>query len=70
MNRNRLTRRRFAQSGMAAAALAATRSALAAPSGPIEKPRLTVGIALDAASFSRSMWQRRAPGSRRASMSS
>src|ERR1700731_596959 len=45
-----LTRRRFTQA--AAAALALTgRSALAAPLGPLEKPRLTMGIALDAASF-------------------
>ena len=48
----RLTRRRFAQSGIAAAALAALRrGARAAPAGPLEKPRLTLGIALDAASF-------------------
>jgi ABC-type nitrate/sulfonate/bicarbonate transport system substrate-binding protein len=53
MNRPRLlTRRRFAQVGLAAVALAgARRRALAAASGPIEKPRLTLGIALDAASF-------------------
>jgi NitT/TauT family transport system substrate-binding protein len=50
--RHRLTRRRFAQAG-AAAALAGLerRHALAAPLGPIEQPRLTLGIPLDAASF-------------------
>jgi ABC-type nitrate/sulfonate/bicarbonate transport system substrate-binding protein len=53
MSRPRLiTRRRFAQAGIAATALAGLRRrALAASSGPIEKPRLTLGIALDAASF-------------------
>jgi ABC-type nitrate/sulfonate/bicarbonate transport system substrate-binding protein len=50
--RHRLTRRRFAQTGAAAAAWAGLgRRALAAPLGPIEKPRLTLGIPLDAASF-------------------
>jgi ABC-type nitrate/sulfonate/bicarbonate transport system substrate-binding protein len=50
--RPRLTRRNFAQAGAAAAALAGLRGhALAAPLGPIEKPRLTLGIPLDAASF-------------------
>jgi NitT/TauT family transport system substrate-binding protein len=51
--RPRLTRRRFAQAATAAtAALAGLgRLALAAPLGPIEKPRLTLGIPLDAASF-------------------
>ena len=48
----RLTRRRFAQGGAAAAAFAGLeRHALAAALGPIEKPRLTLGIPLDAASF-------------------
>ncbi len=50
--RPRLTRRRFAQAGTAAAALVGLRRhALAAPSGPLEQPRLTLGIPLDAASF-------------------
>jgi len=48
----RPTRRRFAQAAAAAAALAGLpRHALAAPLGPIEKPHLTLGIPLDAASF-------------------
>src|SRR5260221_7246847 len=48
----RLTRRHFAQAGAAAAALAGLgRHAFAAAPGPIEKPRLTLGIPLDAASF-------------------
>jgi ABC-type nitrate/sulfonate/bicarbonate transport system substrate-binding protein len=48
----RLTRRRFAQGGAAMAALAGLgRRASAAALGPIEKPRLTLGIPLDAASF-------------------
>jgi len=52
MDRPRLTRRRFAQAGAAAAAIAGIgRRARAAPLGPIEKPRLTLGIPLDAASF-------------------
>ena len=52
MDRPRLTRRRFAQAGAAAAAIAGIgRRARAAPPGPIEKPRLTLGIPLDAASF-------------------
>jgi NitT/TauT family transport system substrate-binding protein len=52
MDRPRLTRRRFAQAGAAAAAVAAIgRRVRAAPLGPIEKPRLTLGIPLDAASF-------------------
>ena len=52
MDRSRLTRRRFAQAGAAAAAVAGIgRRARAAPLGPIEKPRLTLGIPLDAASF-------------------
>jgi NitT/TauT family transport system substrate-binding protein len=47
-----LTRRRFALAGGAAAALAGLRRhASAAPLGPIEKPRLTLGIPADAASF-------------------
>ena len=50
--RPRLTRRRFTQDGAAAAALAGLeRHALAAPLGPLEQPRLTLGIPLDAASF-------------------
>src|SRR5260370_7267039 len=51
--RPRLTRRRFAQAGAAAAAAFAglSRRALAATLGPLEKPRLTLGIPLDAASF-------------------
>jgi NitT/TauT family transport system substrate-binding protein len=52
MDRPRLTRRRFAQAGAAAAAVAGIgRRARAAPLGPLEKPRLTLGIPLDAASF-------------------
>jgi NitT/TauT family transport system substrate-binding protein len=52
MDRPRLTRRRFAQAGAAAAAVAGIgRRARAAPPGPLEKPRLTLGIPLDAASF-------------------
>jgi ABC-type nitrate/sulfonate/bicarbonate transport system substrate-binding protein len=48
----RLTRRRFAQAAVAAAAVSGIgRRALAAPLGPLEKPRLTLGIPLDAASF-------------------
>jgi NitT/TauT family transport system substrate-binding protein len=50
--RHRLTRRRFAQAGAAAAACAGIeRRAAAAALGPIERPRLTLGIPLDAASF-------------------
>jgi NitT/TauT family transport system substrate-binding protein len=52
MAQPRLTRRRFAQIGAAAAAFAwLGRRALPAPLGPLEKPRLTLGIPLDAASF-------------------
>jgi NitT/TauT family transport system substrate-binding protein len=52
MDRPRLTRRRFAQVGAAVAACAGLRQrALAAPLGPLERPRLTLGIPLDAASF-------------------
>ncbi|HEY2230257.1 MAG TPA: ABC transporter substrate-binding protein [Xanthobacteraceae bacterium] len=47
----RPTRRRFAQIGAAAALVGISRRALPAPLGPIEKPRLTLGIPLDAASF-------------------
>jgi NitT/TauT family transport system substrate-binding protein len=47
----RLTRRRFAQIGAAAAFAGMSRRALPAPLGPIEQPRLTLGIPLDAASF-------------------
>ncbi len=46
-----LTRRRFAQSTLAAATLAGLRTRASAAIGPLEKPKLTVGIALDAASF-------------------
>jgi NitT/TauT family transport system substrate-binding protein len=50
--RPRLTRRRFAQGSAAATAFAGLgRRAMPAPLGPIEKPRLTLGIPLDAASF-------------------
>src|SRR5450631_838531 len=50
--RHRLTRRRFAQAGAAAAALAGLgQRALSVPFGPLEKPRLALGIPLDAASF-------------------
>ena len=57
MDRPQPNRRRFVQAGAAAAvstglprrALAAP--ALAAPLGPLEKPRLTLGISVDAASF-------------------
>jgi NitT/TauT family transport system substrate-binding protein len=50
--RPRLTRRHFTQAGAATAALAGLRRhALATPLGPIEKPRLTLGIPVDAASF-------------------
>jgi NitT/TauT family transport system substrate-binding protein len=46
------TRRRIVQAAAAAAALAGLgRSAVAAPPGPLEKSRLTLGIPLDAASF-------------------
>jgi NitT/TauT family transport system substrate-binding protein len=52
MDRPRLTRRGFAQAGAAAVACAGLRRrAFAAPLGPIERPRLTLGIPLDAASF-------------------
>src|SRR3984893_10817987 len=46
--RHQLTRRRFAQAGAAAAFAGLAPRALA---GPLEKPRLTLGIPLDAASF-------------------
>jgi ABC-type nitrate/sulfonate/bicarbonate transport system substrate-binding protein len=46
-----LSRRRFVQSSAAAALAGSPLAVFAAPIGPIEKPRLTVGIALDAASF-------------------
>jgi len=50
--RHRLTRRHFAQGGAAAAAFAGLgQRASSAPFGPLEKPRLTLGIPLDAASF-------------------
>jgi NitT/TauT family transport system substrate-binding protein len=50
--RPRLTRRRFAQAGAAAAAFAGLgRRALPAALSPLEKPHLTLGIPLDAASF-------------------
>ncbi len=45
----RLNRRRFMQTAAASSLLA--RRATAAPMGPIEKPHLTLGIPLDAASF-------------------
>jgi NitT/TauT family transport system substrate-binding protein len=52
MDGPRLTRRGFAQAGAAAVACAGLRRrAFAAPLGPIERPRLTLGIPLDAASF-------------------
>jgi NitT/TauT family transport system substrate-binding protein len=52
MNRPRPTRRGFAQAGAAAVAWAGLRRrAFAAPLGPLERPRLTLGIPLDAASF-------------------
>src|ERR1700719_2430170 len=50
MDRPRLTRRGFALAGAAACA-GLRRRAFAAPLGPIEGPRLTLGIPLDAASF-------------------
>jgi ABC-type nitrate/sulfonate/bicarbonate transport system substrate-binding protein len=52
MDRSALTRRGFAQAGAAAAAVAGIgRRARGAPLGPLEKPRLILGIPLDAASF-------------------
>jgi NitT/TauT family transport system substrate-binding protein len=51
MYRPRLTRRRFAQAGAAAAAVAGIGRRAWAAAGPPEKPRLTLGIPLDAASF-------------------
>ncbi len=45
----RLSRRRFMQTAVASSVIA--RRAAAAPIGPTEKPRLTLGIPLDAASF-------------------
>jgi NitT/TauT family transport system substrate-binding protein len=52
MDRPRLTRRSFTQAGAAAAVSAGVRRrAWAAPLGPLEKSRLTLGIPLDAASF-------------------
>jgi NitT/TauT family transport system substrate-binding protein len=51
MRSDLLTRRRFAQSAAAAAAFATVGRAFAAPLGPIEKAKLTLGIPLDAASF-------------------
>jgi NitT/TauT family transport system substrate-binding protein len=49
--RPRPTRRRFVQAGAAAAFATQGRRALAAALGRIETPRLTLGIPLDAASF-------------------
>jgi NitT/TauT family transport system substrate-binding protein len=50
--RHRVTRRRFTQAGAATAALVGLRRrAVAAPLSAPEKPRLTLGIPLDAASF-------------------
>jgi NitT/TauT family transport system substrate-binding protein len=49
--RHRLTRRRFAQAAAAAVFAGLPQRAAAAALGPIEKPRLTLGIPLDAASF-------------------
>jgi NitT/TauT family transport system substrate-binding protein len=51
MHRPRLTRRHFAQAGAAAAAIAVSGRRAWAAAGPLEKPRLTLGIPLDAASF-------------------
>jgi NitT/TauT family transport system substrate-binding protein len=52
MDRPHLTRRGFTQAAAAAAVSPALRSrAWAAAPGPLEKPRLTLGIPLDAASF-------------------
>jgi len=52
MDRPRLTRRSFTQAAAAAAISPALRSrARAAPLGPLERSRLTLGIPLDAASF-------------------
>jgi len=52
MDRPQPTRRRFVQAGAAAAvATGLGRRALAAPLGPPERSRLTLGIPLDAASF-------------------
>jgi NitT/TauT family transport system substrate-binding protein len=45
------TRRRIVQAAAAATFAGLGRRALAAPPGPLEKPRLTLGIPLDAASF-------------------
>ena len=49
--RPRLTRRRFVQAAGVAAVVGLRRRALAAPPGALEKPRLTLGIPVDAASF-------------------
>ncbi len=49
--RPRLTRRRFVQAAGVAAVVGLRRRALAAPPGAIEQPRLTLGIPVDAASF-------------------
>ncbi len=49
--RPRLTRRRFVQAAGVAAVAGLRGHALAAPLGPLEKPRLTLGIPVDAASF-------------------
>src|SRR5580692_13020205 len=52
MDRPRPNRRRFVQAGAAAAvSTGLSRRALAAPRGALEKPRLTLGIPVDAASF-------------------
>jgi NitT/TauT family transport system substrate-binding protein len=57
MDRPQPNRRRFVQAGAAVAVSAGLRRralaapALAAPLGPLEKPRLTLGISVDAASF-------------------
>ena len=49
--RHRLTRRRFVQAAGVAAVAGLRGHALAAPPGSLEKPRLTLGIPVDAASF-------------------
>lgn len=49
--RPRLTRRRFVQAAGVVAAAGLRQHAFAAPLGPLEKPRLTLGIPVDAASF-------------------
>jgi NitT/TauT family transport system substrate-binding protein len=51
MHRPRLTRRRLAQAGAAAAAIAVGGRCAWAAAGPFEKQHLTLGIPLDAASF-------------------